>query len=101
MVAYLYSKQREWDVSVRQELRDIGEDLYDKEGFDGLQQLFTELTTYQITEERILIILYIAIQAAWCYLQRGESFAIKYIIFELQKNMLSNVEYLSSNVIKM
>ena len=83
----LYEQQRMWNGDMRRELRSIAFDMYDNQGFADFQRVASELENPIIEHNRILIILYIAVQYGKLYIDRGESFAVKHIIYELQKSL--------------
>lgn len=62
--------------------------MYDNEGFYGFQQLSADLQDPFIEHNRLLVVLYIAMQYAKFYLQRGEFFCIDHLISEM-KNQLA------------
>ena len=93
----IYEYQREWDESIRHELRSIAVDLYNDEGFTSFKQLASDLQNPEIEFNSVLVVLYIAVQYGKLYIDRGEAFSIKHLITELEYNMAIGLEKQETN----
>lgn len=92
MVEELYSVQRNWSKSIRRELQDLAADMFENNGFEQFQLLANELRDPAICKNKLCIIIYLCIQISKSYINIGETFAVKYFIIEMQKNIFQAIK---------
>lgn len=87
----LYQEQLSWTKKTRKMAKDLASNMFHSNGYPQFCQLVSELKNPAIERERLLIIIYLCIQICRLYIMHGETFAVKYFIIEMQKNMAKAV----------
>lgn len=90
-VYYIYEHQKSIDHRERRQMQKMAEEIYDQ-GYPKIVSVLEMVKDRQTSESTFMKLLYISLQVCKIYLGRGEIFAVKNVIFELQTQMCKRLQ---------